>query len=267
MKILEVYIKKLRYKRYSERTIEVYAYYLQEFMINKNIKDPHNVSLSKIVNYLENRNYKSVSQQNQVIGSLKLFAKYILGKSQVHLDKIERPRKVIKHQPVVPREVMLQSLFLVENLKHKLVLTLGYACGLRVSEIINLNWKNMDRHQQIIHIKSTKGNKDRIVPINQTIIDLLESYWYKYKTKGYVFTGLDWRPQYSATSCNNLVKKYIGKQYRFHSLRKSCATHLYELGNDLAKIQDLLGHKNEKTTRIYVKESTKSIKTLTELIS
>lgn len=267
MKILEVYTKKLRYKRYSERTIEVYKCYLQEFLLSQNIKDPYNVSLSKIINYLENRTYTSVSQQNQIIGSLKLFAKYILGKAQIHLDKIERPRKVVKHQPVIPRELILKNISLIENIKHKTILTLGYACGFRVSEIINLTWENINRKEEIIHIKSSKGNKDRIVPINQTIIQLLESYWHQYKTNTYVFSGLDWRPQYSATSCNNLVKKYIGKQYRFHSLRKSCATHLYELGNDLAKIQDLLGHKNEKTTRIYVKESYKSIKQLTELIN
>lgn len=266
MKILEVYTKKLRYKRYAERTIEVYVCYLREFLINEKIKDPYQVSLIQITNYLENRNYTSVSQQNQVIGGLKLFAKHILGKSNVHLDKIERPRKSESFQPVIPRDILLEKLNGVKNLKHKLILTLGYACGLRVSEIINLQWKHVDRKEEIILIKSSKGNKDRLAPINEYIVELLIQYWHEYRTKTYVFSGLDWRPQYSATSCNQLVKNHIGKEYRFHSLRKSCATHLYELGNDLAKIQDLLGHKNEKTTRIYVKESSASIKQLTELI-
>jgi integrase/recombinase XerD len=266
MKILEIYIKKLRYKRYAERTIEVYEWYLKEFLLSQKIKDPYQVSLLQITNYLENRKYSSVSQQNQVIGSLKLFAKYILDKKQVHLDKIERPRKTKSFQPIIPRDYILKCINNIENVKHKTIITLGYACGLRVSEIINLQWQHIDRVEEIIIIKCSKGFKDRIVPINETIITLLEAYWYEYKTKHYVFTGQDWRPQYSATSCNTLVKKHIGKQYRFHSLRKSCATHLYELGDDLAKIQDLLGHKNEKTTRIYVKESSKSIKHLTELI-
>ena len=75
MKVLEVYMRKLRYKRYAERTIEVYTHYLQEFFKNENIKDPHQVSQKQIEDYLENRNYKSTSQQNQIIGSLKLFAK------------------------------------------------------------------------------------------------------------------------------------------------------------------------------------------------
>lgn len=267
MKILEVYTKKLRYKRYAERTIETYVFYLKEFLEIENIKDPYQVSLLKITNYLENRKYSSVSKQNQIIGSLKLFARYILNKKEVHLNKIERPRKIESLQPIISRELIVSAIDNISNIKHKTIITLGYACGLRVSEIINLKWKHIDRDQEIILIKCSKGFKDRIVPINTAIINLLENYWNEYKTKSYVFKGQDWRQQYSPTSCTAIVKKYIGVKYRFHSLRKSCATHLYDLGNDLAKIQDLLGHKNEKTTRIYVKESHKSIKNLTELIT
>jgi site-specific recombinase XerD len=247
MKILEVYRKKLRFKRYAERTVEVYEYYLSEFLKELKIKDPYQVSTKQIISYLENRNYSSVSQQNQIIGCLKLFARYILNKSDVHLNKIERPRQERKLQPVIPRDHILKSLDNIENLKHKSILTLGYACGLRVSEVINLQWKHLDRSQEIIYIQCSKGKKDRIVPINEKIISLLEDYWHEFKTQTYVFSGQDWRPQYTSASCNNLVKKYIGKKYRFHSLRKSCATHLYELDNDLSKIQDLLGHQKPET--------------------
>lgn len=267
MKILEIYSNKLRFKRYAERTIETYVFYLKDFLENKNIKDPYQVSLFQITNYLENRAYTSISQQNQIIGSLKLFAKYILGKKQVHLNKIERPRKKKSYQPVIPREIITNSISKIANVKHKTIIVLGYACGLRVSEIINLKWEHVNREEELILIKCSKGQKDRLVPINSFIIDLLERYWYQYKPKVYVFNGQNSRLQYSSSSCNSLVKTYIGKTYRFHSLRKSCATHLYELGDDLAKIQDLLGHKNEKTTRIYIEDSSKSIKQLTQLIT
>jgi integrase/recombinase XerD len=267
MKVLEVYMRKLRYKRYAERTIEVYTHYLQEFFKNENIKDPHQVSQKQIEDYLENRNYKSTSQQNQIIGSLKLFAKYILGKSQVHLDKIERPRKVTHKQPVIPRNHILQVLPRIANLKHRSIIALGYGCGLRVSEVISLKWKDIDRDQGVILVRDGKGAKDRYTPISEGIIDMLIAYFREYKTKQYVFTGQDWRQQYSPSSCTAIVKKYIGKKYRFHSLRKSFATHLYDAGNDLAKIQDALGHKNEKTTRIYVETSIDSARNLTSLIN
>ena len=266
MKILETYQRKLRYKRYAERTIEVYSHYLQEFLIADKIKDPLNVSLRRIVSYLENKKYSSSSQQNQVIGSLKLFAKYILGKSDLHLSKIERPKKSTKIQPVISRDHILESISRIENLKHKAIISLGYGCGLRVSEVINLKWDHIKPKEGLIYIKDSKGGKDRITPISENLIKLLIKYYREYKTKGLVFTGQDWRPYYSASSCNAIVKKYIGKQYRFHSLRKSFATHLYDVGNDLARIQDVLGHKNEKTTRIYVQSGKQSIKHLTELI-
>lgn len=266
MEILKVYTRKLRYKGYAESTISTYVCYLEEFLHDKQIKDPYQVSLIQITNYLENRSYSSVSQQNQVIGSLKLFAKYILDKKDIHLNKIERPRKQESIQLVIPREYLLQCINGIENIKHKTIVSLAYAGGLRVSEIINLKWEHINRFEEIILIKCSKGYKDRIVPINKRIISLLEDYCKEHDDSPYVFKGQGNRMQYSASSCNALIKTYIGEQYRFHSLRKSCATHLYEFGDDLAKIQDLLGHENEKTTRTYVKHSIKSIKCLTSLI-
>lgn len=266
MKILEIYKQKLRYKRYAENTIDSYIPYLKEFLISENIKDPYQVSLKQIIDYLENKIYTSVSQQNQVIGSLKLYAKYILGKKMVHLNKIERPRSVKKLQPVIPKQELLDSLNSINNTKHKTILTLAYSKGLRVSEVINLKWEHIRRKEKTILIKDSKNNKDRLLPINDTIINLLIDYAREYKTKQYVFTGQDWRPQYSAESCNQLVKKLIGKQYHFHTLRKSYAVHLYEIGVDLAKIQDILGHSKIETTRIYVSESIEALRTVPELV-
>lgn len=266
MQILEVYIKKLRYKRYAENTIDSYVPYLKEFLLVENIKDPYQVSTKQITNYLESKTYTSVSQQNQVIGSLKLFAKHVLGKKDMHLNKIERPRAVKKLQPVIPKDELLNSLTAIENLKHKTILTLAYSKGLRVSEIINLKWEHISRSEKTILIKYSKNNKDRLLPINKTIIDILIDYAREYKTRYYVFKGQDWRPQYTAESCNKLIKKYLGKKYHFHTLRKSYAVHLYELGVDLAKIQDILGHSRIETTRIYVTESIEALRTVPELV-
>jgi site-specific recombinase XerD len=92
MKILEVFEQKLRYKNYSDKTIKTYVSYLKQFIELQNIKDPHQVSTKQISNFLENHTYKSISQQNQFIGCLKLFAKFILNKKDIHLSKIERPK-------------------------------------------------------------------------------------------------------------------------------------------------------------------------------
>jgi integrase len=264
--ITETITRKLRYHRYAERTIEVYCHYINEFLSSEKVSDPYQVSIKQIESYLENRSYSSSSVQNQIIGALKVFAKLILKRSRVSIDKIERVKKSTSYQPIIPIEVIKEKLCKVDNLKHKVILSLGYGCALRVSEVINLKWSDIDRESGVINIVASKGNKDRIVPLSDNMICLLEDYYREYRTKGFVLSGAGWRPKYSSSSCNAIVKRIFGNKYRFHSLRKSASNHLYNLGNDLAKIQDLLGHKNEATTRIYVDTSVQSIKQLTELV-
>jgi hypothetical protein len=75
MKILKIFEEKLRYKNYSERSITLYVSYLSFFLKEEGIKDPYQITTSRIVSFLENKSYTSISQQNQYIGCLKLFAK------------------------------------------------------------------------------------------------------------------------------------------------------------------------------------------------
>lgn len=250
MKILEIYKEKLRFKNYSKRTIEVYSHYFEQFLLNENIKDAYQISLINITSYLENFNYTSISQQNQIIGSLKLFAKYILGKKDVHLNKIERPRKEKKLPKIIESEYLKKQIMKIDNLKHKAIIMLGFSCGLRVSEVINLKIEDIDSKRMIINIRNAKGRKDRIVVLSELMLETLRDYYKKYKPKEYMFNG-QFSAIYSAKSCNQIVKKYIGKQYHFHLLRHSHATTMLESGVDMTLIQKLLGHKNIKTTQIY----------------
>lgn len=112
-----------------------------------------------------------------------------------------------------------------------------------------------------IYIKLAKGKKDRIVPLTKKVLDVLRIYFKEYNPKEYLFNG-QFSLQYSDRSCNQLVKKYIGKQYHMHTLRHSAATGLYEKGTDLKLIGDLLGHKSRKTTEIYTHTSVKSLQKL-----
>ena len=93
MKIIERYKQKLRYKNYSERTIETYSCYLEKFFDYVEINDPYQITLKQIIDFLENYKYTSISQQNQFIGSLKLFSRYILNKKVKSLNIIERPKR------------------------------------------------------------------------------------------------------------------------------------------------------------------------------
>ena len=136
------------------------------------------------------------------------------------------------------------------------MLSLTYSVGLRVSEIINLKIEDIDSDRMVIHIKNAKGGKDRIVPLSQTILSLLRDYYKLHKPKEYLFNGQT-SGTYSATSCNKLVKKYLGNKYHMHQLRHSCFTHLLESGVDLRVIQSIAGHNSTKTTEIYTHVSKK----------
>jgi len=113
----------------------------------------------------------------------------------------------------------------------------------------------------IINIIQSKGRKDRVVPLTQNILELLRKYYTEYKPKEYMFNGQN-SLRYSATSCNKLVKKYLGDDYHFHLLRHSCFTNLTEQNVDIRTIQKLAGHNSSKTTEIYCQVSKNTLKNL-----
>jgi integrase/recombinase XerD len=258
MKILEIFTEKLRYKNYSPRTIDVYKSYLNTFLQLNNIKDPYQVTTNQIVKFLESYNFTSTSQQNQYIGCLKLFAKYILNKKDIHLSKIERPRNEKKLPRVIDGEHIKSQLSKIENTKHRAILTLTYSVGLRVSEVVNLKIENIDSKRMLIHIKNAKGRKDRIVPLSEVVLVLLREYFKEYRPKEYLFNG-QYGGKYSTGSCQKIYKKYIDQNSSIHTLRHSSFTNLLEGGTDLRIIQKIAGHASSKTTEIYTHVSNQTL--------
>ena len=250
MKVLEIFENKLRYKNYSQNTIKVYKQTLFQYLKEINCKDPYIISTKEIIYYLEHKSFSSIAQQNQFIGCLKLFAKYILNKKDVHLSKIERPKAEKKLPRVIDKEFLLGKLSKIENKKHKSILTLAYSTGMRVSEVCNLKIENIDSKRMLIHIVNGKGRKSRFVPLSSTVLSLLREYFKEYRPKEYLFNG-QFDLRYSHRSCNGIVKKYVGKDYHFHLLRHSSFTALLEAGTDLRVIQKVAGHSSSKITEVY----------------
>jgi len=246
--VLKIYVEKLKFLNYSPRTIETYAHYTQKFLAAVDKPYQHLVS-SDFQNYLDGFYFTSVSQQNQVINAIKFLYTKVLNRKY---DKVsfQRPRRE-KHLPkVIDRDHILHRIDKIQNMKHKTIISLAYSVGLRVSEVINMKLTDIDSSRMIITVKQGKGKKDRIVPLSQTILELLRNYFKAYKPKEYLFNG-QFYPKYSAESCNKIVKKYLGEQYHFHLLRHSCFTSLLESGTDLRIIQKIAGHASSKTTEIY----------------
>jgi len=244
----EICNQKLKYLNYSDRTIKSYLFYINQFLNSIKIS-PTRLTSGDFQSYMDNYNFTSISQQNQVINAIRFLYKFGLDKKY---DKVsfKRPKSEKKLPKVIDGEFIKTQLSKIENIKHKALLTITYSVGLRVSEVVNLKIEDIDPKRMIIHIKNAKGRKDRIVPLSQKVLELLRNYFTQYKPKEYLFNGQT-SLKYSPNSCNKIVKKYLGENYHIHQLRHSCFTNMLESGVDIRIIQKIAGHSNVKTTEIY----------------
>jgi len=255
-KIIRICKEKLIFLNFSNNTISIYLHYINEFVMGFDKQIIH-LNSNDFQSYINEYKFSSVSQQNQIISSIKFLYKKVLNKKYNKID-FSRPRNE-KHLPqIIDKNYLLNQISKIINIKHKSIISLAFSVGLRVSEIINLKITDIDSERMIINIIQSKGKKDRIVPLSQNILELLRIYWKEYKPNEYLFNGQK-SMKYSATSCNQIVKKYLGKKYHFHLLRHSCFTSLLENGTNLRVIQKLAGHKSSKTTEIYTHVSKQTL--------
>jgi len=178
---------------------------------------------------------------------------------------IKRPKREKRLPTVLTKEEVRKLLKSIENKKSKLMISLIYACGFRVSELVNLKISNLDFEDNIGHVKQGKGKKDRIfnIPLFLKKPLLKRVKLQIEKREEYLFTG----PNGKLTDRNiqKIIKKYaekaeIKKDVHPHTLRHSFATHLLENNVDIRKIQELLGHADLSTTQIYTHVSTEELK-------
>lgn len=169
---------------------------------------------------------------------------------------------------VLSREEVARMIEMTINLKHRLILMFLYYAGMRLDEVLNLKWLGLDFDRGVIHIKRAKDRKERIVFLHPKLKDVLRTY--KMTRDGLIFRSQRGH-KYSSRTIQKVVKTAalragIKKNASPHTLRHSFATHLLEGGADIRHIQQLLGHKDLKTTRIYVHIANKDIKNLANLL-
>ncbi len=257
----------LNSRRYSPNTIKTYTDALQTFLKfyhHKSLNEINNQDLIRFNNEYILRNGFSASFQNQVVNAIKLFFKKIEN-TQLEVDLIHRPKREKKLPNVLSKEEIKAILEVPTNIKHKAMLSLIYACGLRRSELLHLKPTDIDSKRHLLIIRNSKGKKDRVVPISEKLIELLRSYYKNYRPKIWLFEGQKPTEPYSEKSLQSVLKLAlqkagIKKPVTLHWLRHSYATHLLESGTDLRYIQELLGHKSSKTTEIYTHVTENSLK-------
>lgn len=245
--------KDLSMKYNSINTVDNYHSCIKVFLNRfEGAIDPQHICNSEIKDWLLEA--KTINTRKHRLNALRFFYKVTVGMpNKVHSIPYPKSEKKL---PIVLSQQEIQKMFdACDNLKHKTILAILYSCGLRVSELINLKWIHINRANMVINIVGAKGNKDRQVPLNTQIIELLTKYYYAYRPKEYVFNGQGCL-QYSDTSVGNVVKQLaekagIKKRVYTHLIRHCSFTHLLEEGTELSIIQKVAGHSSIKTTQGY----------------
>ena len=264
--ILKRFSDYMKTQRYSQNTIRSYVECLRIFMNFHHSKHYLEIDNDDVLRF--NRDYilkhnLSATYQGQFINAIKLFYEKVPRKKLI-IENLERPRKGNPLPQVLSKDDVAQLISAIKNIKHKAILSLIYSCGLRRSELLNMQISDIDSKRRIINIRHAKGNKDRIVPLSDKILQMLREYFKQYRPQRWLFEGQQAGVQYTETSLNHIFQRAKNKAgltmpCTLHTLRHSYATHLLESGTDIRYIQVLLGHKHCKTTEIYTHVTTKSI--------
>ena len=265
--ILQEFLKKiqveLKISKNSEHTQKSYVDFNRKFL-EFTKKKPEQITEDDIKMYIsENLSDKSSTTIILFLSALKYAYLSILKKDLT--ASIKRPKRE-KALPVVLSKQEIKSLF--ENLetkKSKLMISLIYACGLRVSELVNLKVNDFDFVEKIGQVRQAKGKKDRIFNIPESLTKKLQNQVEIQRQEGqeYVFSGRNGKM--TSRNLQKIVVKAakkagINKAVHVHTFRHSFATHLLENGADLRIIQTLLGHSSISTTELYTHISNQQIK-------
>jgi integrase/recombinase XerD len=260
----------LQSRRYAENTIRTYLAGLKAFLDAFPEREPKDITDKEVVSFFRDYAYRrnlSISWQHSVINAIKLYYSTVHDR-KLNIGKIVRPKKDKKLPNVLSKEEVKAILNACGNLKHKAMLSLIYACGLRCGELVSLEPKHLNSSRNLLQVQNGKGRKDRIVPLSSKTVDLLREYYMAYKPEKYLFEGQAKGEPYSARSLQAVIKQAthkagITKPVSLHWLRHSYATHLLEAGTDLRYIQEILGHSSSKTTEIYTHVSTRALQHIT----
>ncbi len=256
----------LQSRRYSESTIKTYTGALKVFFgfhADKPISEIQQDDIIRFNNeYILARKY-SASFQNQVVNAIKLFYRTVEN-CVLDVDLVHRPKRPKNLPNVLSKDEVRDILSSSKNLKHRVMLSVIYSCGLRRSELLHLRIADIDSGRKLLMIRQSKGRKDRIVPLSEKIIDMLREYYKIFKPQVWLFEGQKPGETYSEKSLESVLKQAVArtkirKPVSLHWLRHSYATHLLEAGTDLRYIQVLLGHSSSRTTEIYTHVSTRSL--------
>lgn len=256
----------MQLKHYSASTIK--AYISQVVLFSAYLgKSPAQASLGEVARYLLHLiNDKGASQSyvNAAYSAIKVLLEGVLGR-EWDRSMLPRSRREKPLPAVLSAEEALSIVNAPQNLKHRTILRLLYATGLRVSEALRLRLSDVDSKRMVLIVHRGKGYKDRHVPLSQPLLDSLRDYWRQSRPKEYLFESRQASGALSQRSVQALfqrakAKAGVARKASVHTLRHCYATHLLEAGVDVMAIKAFMGHGKLSTTARYLHVSRASYK-------
>lgn len=263
-KILTQFKQELMVTGYSPRTSKMYLLYVQK-LLQQTPKMPSDMDKHDIVSFLATARERNVSNATLSLmhSALKFFFTQHVGKKII--DEIKIPKKA-KKLPSVLTVNELKDIFKQTKVgRNRLLLQFIYSTGVRVSEAVNMRVEELDFDNATANVKSGKGNKDRVVVLSQKWITFIKKYLNRKKVQSpFLFSKKNGK-QLSTDTVERIIREAaasagITKRVTPHVLRHSFATHLLESGENIRKIQILLGHANLSTTSIYTHVSKEELR-------
>lgn len=220
---------------------------------------PENLNTEQIQSwflYLVKQRQLSPATCRLYLNAIRFLYLQVLNCSSFDIE-IHTPKRAQRIPELLSRAEVGRILCACTNLKHRTMLTTCYACGLRVSELVALQIKQIDSDRHIIRIEQAKGAKDRQVILCDHLLPLLRQYWQQYRPQHWLFYGYYPERALSITSAQKVFRQAkqnagISKVGGIHSLRHAYATHQLEAGMPVHQLQRLLGHTNLQSTMRYV---------------
>lgn len=265
----EKYLEQLeeagKIRNLKERSIICYKNYVSYFL-NYESKNPSELTCQDVRAFLLAKKDEGLKATtlNLYNSAIRFFYRNVL---HVLWDDITVPRMILEHKlPTVLTVTEIDRLLdAVDNIKYKAMFATMYSSGMRVSEVIPLHYGDISRTNMQIHIRDTKNRMDRYTILSERNLEILTNYWFeKGRPRGILFPNKFTGNYLTVSTLEQVMRRAVSDaelsvKATPHSLRHSFATHLMEQGVEQRNIQALLGHRDPKSTEIYLHVSNKSL--------
>lgn len=263
MKLLAAYEQALRLQRKRDRTIETYCQYLWKVAKHFN-RCPDDLSADELKSYFSWMLSRYASNTvNVQVASLVFLHRHVLNR-EVEWGKIIKQKSPMSLPDIPTKEEVRFLINSVRKVRFRIFLLVVYSLGLRTTEGLKLEVGDVDGSQHRVHIRNSKGGKDRYVVLPELTLQALRRFWTTHRHPRLLFPSpaFDAARSRRSEACMDassvqaafratIRESGIRKRLTIRSLRHAYATHLLELGMDMRLIQDLMGHEDSKTTARY----------------